>query len=110
MRANLPRWRASPSVRRRLLLPSLMLRGATQDFSRLSLYAAAADRARYEDWPDDAWKHWRYRRATLARLLAREGMMQQVADAYVKESATSGLHMNERCGRPLQISRTTDLF
>jgi eukaryotic-like serine/threonine-protein kinase len=46
------------------------------------LYAAAADRARYEDWPDDAWKHWRYRRATLARLLAREGMMQQVADAY----------------------------
>ena len=27
-------------------------------------------------------RHWRYRRATLARLLAREGMMQQVADAY----------------------------
>ena len=48
------------------------------------LYAAAADRARYEDWPDDAWKHWRYRRATLARLLAREGMMQEVADAYSK--------------------------
>ena len=46
------------------------------------LYAAAAARAREEDWPDNAWKHWRYRRATLARLLAREGMMQQVADAY----------------------------
>ena len=46
------------------------------------LYAAAAERAHDEDWPDDAWKHWRYRRATLARLLAREGMMQQVADAY----------------------------
>ena len=46
------------------------------------LYAAAADRARYEDWPDDAWKHWRYRRASLARLLAREGMMQRVADEY----------------------------
>jgi hypothetical protein len=26
--------------------------------------------------------NWRYRRATLARLLAREGMTQQVADAY----------------------------
>jgi WD40 repeat protein/TPR repeat protein len=46
-------------------------------------YAAAAERAQVEDWPDDTWKHWRYRRATLARLLAREGMMQQVADAYL---------------------------
>jgi TPR repeat protein len=46
------------------------------------LYAAAAERAHDEDWPDDAWKHWRYRRASLARLLALEGMMQQVADAY----------------------------
>jgi WD40 repeat protein/serine/threonine protein kinase/TPR repeat protein len=45
-------------------------------------YAAAAERAREEDWPDGAWKDWRYRRATLARLLAQEGMMQQVADAY----------------------------
>jgi WD40 repeat protein len=45
-------------------------------------YAAAAERAHDEDWPDDAWRSWRYRRATLARLLAREGMMQQVADAY----------------------------
>src|SRR5271155_216901 len=41
-----------------------------------------AKRAHDEDWPEDAWKSWRYRRATLARLLAREGMMQQVADAY----------------------------
>jgi hypothetical protein len=46
------------------------------------LYAAAAERAHDEDWPDDAWRNWRYRRATLARLLAREGMMQQVADEY----------------------------
>jgi WD40 repeat protein/TPR repeat protein len=46
------------------------------------LYAAAAERAHDEDWPEDAWRHWRYRRATLARLLARDGMMQQVADAY----------------------------
>jgi TPR repeat protein len=46
------------------------------------LYAAAAERARAEGWPDDAWKHWRYRRASLARLLAQQGMMQQVADAY----------------------------
>ena len=49
------------------------------------LYAAAAERAHDEDWPDDTWKHWRYRRATLARVLAREGMMQQVSDAYQKE-------------------------
>jgi eukaryotic-like serine/threonine-protein kinase len=50
-----------------------------QAFSR---YAAAAGRAYDEDWPDDAWKYWRYRRASLARVLAHEGMMQQVADAY----------------------------
>jgi hypothetical protein len=46
------------------------------------LYAAAAERAHKEDWPDDAWKHWRYRRASLARLLAQDGLMQQVADGY----------------------------
>jgi WD40 repeat protein/serine/threonine protein kinase len=45
-------------------------------------YAAAAERARREDWPDEAWRGWRHRRAALARVLEREGMMQQVADAY----------------------------
>jgi eukaryotic-like serine/threonine-protein kinase len=48
----------------------------------LRFYAAAAERAREEDWPDEAWKNWRYRRASLARVLAQRGMMQQVADAY----------------------------
>ena len=47
-----------------------------------TLYTAAAERARQDAWPDDAWKNWRYRRATLARLLAKEGMMAQVAAAY----------------------------
>jgi len=47
-------------------------------------YAAAAERAHDEDWPDEAWRHWRYRRATLARILARLGMMQQVADTYAE--------------------------
>ena len=46
-------------------------------------YAAAAERAQVEGWPDDTWRHWRYRRATLARVLARDGMMSQVADAYI---------------------------
>jgi WD40 repeat protein len=46
------------------------------------LYAAAAERARVEDWPDDAWRNWRYRRASLARVLAREGMTREVAEAY----------------------------
>jgi TPR repeat protein len=49
-----------------------------------SEYAAAAERAHDEDWPDDAWREWRYRRATLARLLARAGRMPQVADAYTQ--------------------------
>ncbi|MGO9946892.1 MAG: protein kinase domain-containing protein [Steroidobacteraceae bacterium] len=38
-----------------------------------SFYAEAAERAHRDDWPDDAWIHWRYRRASLARLLALEG-------------------------------------
>jgi WD40 repeat protein/TPR repeat protein len=46
-------------------------------------YAAAAERARREDWPDEAWKNWRYRRASLAHQLAREGMMSEVAQVYV---------------------------
>jgi hypothetical protein len=45
-------------------------------------YAVATERAHNEGWPDDAWRNWRHRRATLARLLAREGLMQQVAEAY----------------------------
>jgi hypothetical protein len=45
-------------------------------------YAAAAERARRDDWPDDAWRNWRYHRASLARVLEREGMMQEVANAY----------------------------
>jgi WD40 repeat protein len=56
-----------------------------------SEYAAAAERAHDEDWPeDDAWRDWRYRRATLARLLAREGMMPQVAAAYTQVRDSSG--------------------
>jgi WD40 repeat protein/TPR repeat protein len=45
-------------------------------------YAAASERARMEDWPDGTWRNWRYRRASLARLLEREGMIQEVADTY----------------------------
>jgi WD40 repeat protein len=61
---------SSSAIRNSLLL---------QAFTR---FATAAKRAQDQDWPDNAWRSWRYRRATLARLLAREGMMQQVADAY----------------------------
>lgn len=50
-------------------------------------YAAATECARIEDWPDDAWRNWRYRQASLARLLAREGMEQAVADAYQRALA-----------------------
>jgi hypothetical protein len=45
-------------------------------------YASASERARLEDWPDSAWRDWRYRRASIARLLAREGKMEQVAQVY----------------------------
>jgi TPR repeat protein len=45
-------------------------------------YAAAAERARIEDWPDEAYRNWRYQRASLARVLASEGMMRDIASAY----------------------------
>jgi WD40 repeat protein/serine/threonine protein kinase len=51
-------------------------------------YAAAAHRAYREDWPDDAWQPWRYRRASLARMLARAGMMRRVAEVSAAVGAT----------------------
>jgi eukaryotic-like serine/threonine-protein kinase len=45
-------------------------------------YAAAAEQARRQDWPDDAWRSWRYERASLARRLANHGLMKQVASVY----------------------------
>jgi ribosomal protein S19E (S16A) len=72
---------ADPSKRNALLLQAFRL------------YATAAEHAQNEAWPEEAWKHWRYRRASLARLLAIEGMMQQVADAY-------GAVLAQRSARP----------
>jgi eukaryotic-like serine/threonine-protein kinase len=60
------------------------------------LYAAAAMRAHEEGWPDDAWRHWRYRGASLARVLAHEGMMQQVADTYAAVLAKAPALTQER--------------
>ncbi|MGC1459277.1 MAG: protein kinase [Steroidobacteraceae bacterium] len=45
-------------------------------------YAAASERARREGWPDETWRNWRRRRASLARLLALEGSVDEVASAY----------------------------
>jgi len=56
---------------------SLLLRAFSQ-------YASASERAKRTNWPDEESRYWRYRRATLARLLAREGLMQEVADAFAK--------------------------
>ena len=67
-----------------------------------SSYAAAADRAQAEGWPDDTWRNWRHRRATLARLLAREGMMSQVADAYI------AVHDKGRQGPPTWLEESGD--
>ncbi len=45
-------------------------------------YASAAEQARRDGWPDEAWRNWRLQRASLARLLALDGGMQAVAAAY----------------------------
>jgi WD40 repeat protein/serine/threonine protein kinase len=64
------------------LAQSDSLKRNAQLLEAFRLYAAAALTAQKQAWPDDAWKHWRYRRASLARVLAHEGMMQQVAETY----------------------------
>jgi hypothetical protein len=43
-------------------------------------YAAAVLGAEAGGWPEDRWRPWRFHRATLARMLADDGRMQQVAD------------------------------
>jgi WD40 repeat protein len=49
-----------------------------------SRYAAAAMRARDEDWPDEEWAVWRHHRATLARLLGDRGLMGEVASRFAR--------------------------
>lgn len=46
------------------------------------LFAAAQASAERAGLPDDASRRWRYRRASLARVLASAGMMPQVAQVY----------------------------
>ena len=48
----------------------------------LTLYATAAERARLQGRAGDRYQHWCYRRGSLARVLAREGWMQQAAESY----------------------------
>jgi TPR repeat protein len=51
-------------------------------------YSAAAERGNLEGWPDETWRNFRYRRATLARLLAKRGLMEAVAQAYQRAIAS----------------------
>jgi WD40 repeat protein/TPR repeat protein len=46
-------------------------------------YTAASECARKDGWPEPLWIEWRYRRASLARILAHEQQMAQAAEAYV---------------------------
>jgi TPR repeat protein len=45
-------------------------------------YAAAVAHAMDEGWPEALWRNWRYRRASLARALERDGEMDAVAERY----------------------------
>jgi len=47
-----------------------------------TLYSRAIQQAKMQAWPDTTWRGWRYRRSTLARVLAAAGMMPEVASAY----------------------------
>jgi WD40 repeat protein len=45
-------------------------------------YASAAEVSRIDGRPDEVWRVWRYRRASLARLLGHEGMMREVTEVF----------------------------
>ena len=45
-------------------------------------FAAATAQAERAGWPAEAFLRWRYRQASLARVLARAGMVAQVAQVY----------------------------
>jgi len=60
--------------------------------SAFSLYTRAAERARQLGWPDNVWRSWRYRRATLAHILAAAGLMQQAAGAYEEAILAESRH------------------
>jgi WD40 repeat protein len=45
-------------------------------------YASAAELAATQGQSDEVWRPWRYRRASLARLLARDGIIDKVAKEY----------------------------
>jgi dipeptidyl aminopeptidase/acylaminoacyl peptidase len=68
--------------------------GASTDSERnarlleaFGFFAAAAERAQRAGWSDEASLRFRYRRASLARLLARAGMMAQVAQVFARVRA-----------------------
>jgi WD40 repeat protein/TPR repeat protein len=56
--------------------------GDPQLLSAFTLYARAVARAEALGWPVSVWKAWRYRRSSLARVLAVDGKMQEAAEAY----------------------------
>jgi hypothetical protein len=47
-----------------------------------ALYATAAELAYRDSLPENEWQVWRYRRASLARLLAEQGMISEAAAAF----------------------------
>jgi hypothetical protein len=53
-----------------------------QLLTAFTLYARATAQAEALGWPPDVSRSWRYRRASLARVLAADGMMREAADAY----------------------------
>ena len=62
-------------------------------------YATAAELARLRRWPDGAWSHWRRRRASLARILALEGLLPQAAAAYESALARAASAMGAQSPR-----------
>jgi hypothetical protein len=59
--------------------PAHRYQGLLQAFA---LYSTAAEQARLQGRSDDRYRHWCYRRASLAHLLARAGLMRQVAESF----------------------------
>ncbi len=71
----------------------------------LTDYTIASQCARADSWPEPLWIRWRYRRAAIARLLAREHKMAEAAEAYVSGVSRCPRHSQEAWERLVSFVR-----
>jgi eukaryotic-like serine/threonine-protein kinase len=82
--------RAAESLEAQALAETDLERRSALLLEAFTRYALAAEDARLARWPEQGVRHWRQRRASLARSLARGRAMTEVAAAYQQTMQRAG--------------------